>query len=205
MRLRYALAELSTQIAEALRVLIMQAFLAPAAYWLPKSWALAAANVLSLSLLILPAPGFRACRRMRRLFGGSPYRSFQLAWGWIAEAVSRLRHPQARDVRTRGCFQVENSRENSEAVARLRESGQSFIVATAHFERAALLAVACPRVTPGNYVQVGHATPSRLNSLYNLRLRIQYGTMLNVLSTAWRRPFEFAYTNLGQPTAGNAA
>ena len=201
MRLRYALAELSTQIAEALRVLIMQAFLAPAAYWLPKSWALAAANVLSLSLLILPAPGFRACRRMRRLFGGSPYRSFQLAWGWIArpfrDFVILKRVMYGREDVSRWRI-VER---NSEAVARLRESGQSFIVATAHFERAALLAVACPRVTPGNYIQVGHATPSRLNSLYNLRLRIQYGTMLKVLSTAWRRPFEFAYTNTGQPTA----
>jgi lauroyl/myristoyl acyltransferase len=90
---------------------------------------------------------------------------------------------------------------NSDGVTRLRETGQSFIVATAHFERAALLAMACPRVTPGNYVQVAHAAPKRLNSPYDLRLRIQYGTMLKALSTAWRRPFEFAFVNTGQPAA----
>jgi lauroyl/myristoyl acyltransferase len=83
---------------------------------------------------------------------------------------------------------------NSDEVASLRETGQSFIVATAHFQRAALLAIACPRVTPGNLMTVGLPAPREIKTLYDLRLRIQYGTMLKVLSTAWRRPFEFAFT-----------
>ena len=201
MRLRSALAQFNTHITESLRVLILQAFLAPAAYWLPKSWALAAAKLLSLFLVILPAPGFTTCRRMRRLFGGSPYRSFKLAWAWIArpfrDFVILKRVIYGREDVSRWRI-VER---NSDEVTRLRETGQSFIVATAHFERAALLAVACPRVTPGNYIQVGHAAPKRLTCPYDLRLRIQYGTMLEVLSTAWRRPFEFAFMNAGQPAA----
>lgn len=201
MRLKSALVHFDRHITELLRIVVLQVFLVPAAYLLPRSWALAAAKVLSLSLFVFPAPGITVYRSMRCLFGDNPIRSFQFAWGWIARPfldfviLSRVLYGR-EDV-----FKWKIVEKNAEEVAHLRESGQSFIVATAHFERAALLAMACPRVTPGNLIQVGHAAPRQLNRPYDLRLRIQYGTLLTTLSTAWRRPFEFAFTNTGQSAA----
>ena len=61
--------------------------------------------------------------------------------------------------------------------------------------------VACPSITPGNLITVGHPPPREIRSLLDLRLRIQYGTMLKALSSAWRRRGEFAFTGLGQSAA----
>ena len=89
---------------------------------------------------------------------------------------------------------------NSDEVASLRETGQSFIVATAHLHDRHC-SVACPSITPGNLITVGHPPPREIRSLLDLRLRIQYGTMLKALSSAWRRRGEFAFTGLGQSAA----
>jgi lauroyl/myristoyl acyltransferase len=138
---------------------------------------------------------------MRQAFGESRLRSFQLAWGW-------LRRPFLDFVMLKrvwyGREDVSKWRiveKNSDEVAHLRESGQSFIVATGHFQRVALLATACPRVTPGNLVQVGLPTPGEIRSLYDSRIRLQYGTMLDVLSSAWNRSFEYALTKSSQSAA----
>lgn len=201
MVLRSTLAALNDHITESLRIVVLQVLLAPAAYLLPEAWALAAADALSLPLLAFPAPGFMTYWSMRRLYGVSRYRGFRLAWAWVARpfrdfVVLRRVLYGREDVRKWRIVEI-----NAEGVRRLRESGQSFIVATAHFERAALLALVSPQVTPGAYVQVAHAAPRQLNSPYDLRMRIQYGTLLRALSTAWGRSVEFAYTNTGQPVA----
>lgn len=189
-----ALERFNSNIAESLRLVSMQLILVPAAYLLPKSWALALAKLLSLPLIVFPAPGIITYLRMREAFGEGLFRTFRLTWGWVGrpfrDFVILKRVLYGREDISKWKI-VEK---NSDAVARLRESGQSFIVATAHFEREALLPMACSRVTPGNLMTVAHPPPKEIKTLYDLRLRIQYGTMLKVLSTAWRRPFEFAFT-----------
>ena len=159
------------------------------------------AKVLSLSLAVLPSPGMTTYRDMRRAFGKGRFRSFQLAWASVAgpfrDFVILKRVMYGRE-------DVSHWRiieRNSDAVVSLRETGQSFIVATAHFQRTALIANICPRVTPGNFVAVSLPPPGQIRSLNDLRLRIQYGALLKVLSTAWRRPFEFAFIGARYPAA----
>jgi hypothetical protein len=84
MRLTSTLANADKHLTELLRIFILQFILVPAAYLLPRSWALAAANVFSLPLVAFPEPGMTAYRNMRRVFGGSPFRSFQLTREWVA-------------------------------------------------------------------------------------------------------------------------
>lgn len=186
---------------EPIRIVSMQLVLTPAAYLLPRSWALAVANVLSLLLVVLPSPGMVTYARMRRAFGEGRLRSFQLAWGSVArpykDFVTLKRVLYGRED-VSGWKIIER---NSDEVASLRDSGQSFIVATAHFARAALLAIACPSITPGNLITVGHPPPAKIRSPFHLRLRIQYGTMLKALSSVWRRPGEFAFTGSSQSAA----
>jgi lauroyl/myristoyl acyltransferase len=197
MRLRSSLANADKHIAELFRIFVLQFILMPAAYFLPRSWALAAANVFSLPLIAFPEPGMTAYRNMRRVFGGSPFRSFQLTWEWIAnpfrDFVILKRVMYGRE----DVFSWKIVEENAENVARLRESGQSFIMASAHFKRTAAMAMACPQVTPGNFIQVSIPTPKEVKRPQDLRLRIQYGTTLEAASTVWRRPFEYAYTTIG--------
>jgi lauroyl/myristoyl acyltransferase len=159
------------------------------------------AKVLALSLVVLPEPGMSIYWSMRQAFGESRLRSFQLAWEW-------LRRPFLDFVMLKrvwyGREDVSKWRiveQNSDEVARLRETGESFIVATGHFQRVALLATACPRLAPGNWVQVGLPPPSEIRSLNDWRIRLQYGTMLDVLSSAWSRSFEYAFTKSSQSTA----
>lgn len=194
-------AKIDKHASELYRILAMQVVLVPAAFLLPRSWGLAAAKVISFPLLLFPVSGLGAYRSMRRAFGGGPYRSLQLTWEWMAKPfrdfVVLRRVVYGREDISKWRI-VE---ENAEAVAGLRESGQSFIVATGHFDRSAMLAVISPRITPGNFVQVSVPSPRELNRLHDLRLRIQYGTMLEVASTAWRRPFEFALVLKGGAAA----
>ena len=117
---------------EPIRILSMQLVLAPAAYLLPRRWALAVANVLSLGLVLLPSPGMVTYCRMRRAYGKGWLRSFQLAWGTVARpyrdfvTLKRILYGR-EDVSTWRIIE-----RNSDEVASLRETGQSFIVATAH-------------------------------------------------------------------------
>ena len=89
------------------------------------------ANVLSLGLVLLPSPGMVTYCRMRRAWKGW-LRSFQLAWGSVARpyrdfvTLKRILYGR-EDVSTWRIIE-----RNSDEVASLRETGQSFIVATAH-------------------------------------------------------------------------
>jgi hypothetical protein len=124
---------------EPIRILCMQLVLAPSAYLLPKRWALTVAKVLALSLVILPSPGVITYCRMRRAFGEGRLRSFQLAWESIArpfkDFVTLKRVLYGRE----DVFRWRIIERNSAEVSSLRKTGRSFIVATAHFQRAALL------------------------------------------------------------------
>ena len=187
---------------ELIRILCMQSMLVPAAYLLPKRFGQATAKFLALLLLATPWPGMTTYVQMSRAFGQGRYRSFLLAWGWLARPfldyviLKRLQY---------GREDVSNWKiveRDADRVAGIRESGQSFILASAHFQREALQAISCPRLTPGNFVQVAQPLPKTIRTPYDLRIRLQYGTMLRVFSSAWRRPFEFVFTGTGQTAAG---
>jgi lauroyl/myristoyl acyltransferase len=187
---------------ELIRILGMQLVLVPAAYLLPKGVALVVARMLSLSLLILPSPGMVTYWQVRRAFGQDRLRSLQLAWGVLARPFQDfVTHKRVlyglEDISTWKVIE-----RNAEEVARLRASGQSFIIATAHFQRAAMLALACPSITPGHLVTVGHPLPTKIRSPFHVRLRIQYGALLKALSSVWCRSSELAFTGSGQSAAG---
>jgi lauroyl/myristoyl acyltransferase len=98
---------------------------------------------------------------------------------------------------------------NRENVETLLESGASFIIATAHFQRFAFLATALVDVTPGNLVQVALPAPDRIKSikdarnrlakstltrfLYDIRVGLQYRAMNEALVIARNEDVEFAW------------
>lgn len=201
MRLKPALVRLCISFSELLRILCMQLVLVPAAVMLPRRWALALAKSLSLFLAVLPVPGISTYLNMSVAFEGDPFRSFLRAWAWLARPF------QDYVIMRRIQFGRENldkwriSEKNADELSRLRSTRQPFIIATGHFERVALLGINCPKVTPGNLVSVSAPPKKRMDSLYNLRISIQYRSLLKVLSSIWHRPFEFAFAGAGQLAA----
>jgi lauroyl/myristoyl acyltransferase len=189
-RLISAIAHFDVHATELYRIFVMKGILAPAAYVLPESWGLHLAK-----LLVLP---------LKRLFGGGRYRSFRMAWSWIADPFLDFfvfqRVLNGRDDVTKWKI----VQRNAEGVARLREAGQSFIIATGHFQRTAHLAVVSPDVTHGTFIQSTLTAPQRAVRPLDYRMQIQFGTMLKVItfaSSKWKRPFELVYTNAGSSAA----
>ena len=165
--------------------------LRPAALLLPRRWAMAVADTLALPLLVLPNPGADVYREMRRAFGRGRRESLRLAWGWVARpfrdytALRRLANGRQKlDV-------LEVTEKNIEGIRGLRESGESYLVVTIHGAREAYAATRHPAITPGHIVQVGLSPPRRIRSLYDLRIRIQYGALVRTLTEIRADDLEF--------------
>lgn len=196
----------------------MRLILPPVAYLLPRRLAIGVADICSLVLLILPSPGFVEYWKMRAAFGKGRMESVRL---------SRLRvRRQLRDFVV--LKRILNGREkprnwrilekNVEAVRSIRESGCSYIVATAHFHREALIALSCPEIVPGKLLQISHPTPPPIGSvanlirlvrrdglyrtLYHQRIRMLLTLMARAYSAAWDRTVDYTYVSPELAAAG---
>ncbi len=167
--------------------------LTPAAYTLPRKWALALAYVLALSLLILPIPGLHTYRGMRRAFGKNRADSLYLAWGWLTRPLydyvilKRLIYGREDPFRWRI---VER---NADYINSLRATGESYIIAVAHYAKVPSLCMLSPNVTCGQSVLVGGNPRKRVTSLYDLRIYIQGGAFIGAQSSCWERTPEFVW------------
>jgi lauroyl/myristoyl acyltransferase len=208
----------SANVAELLRILGMLGVLTPAAYLLPRAIALWLADCISLLLMLLRAPGIDTYFEMRTAYGTRRLASLKLAQQRLARPLRDFVIQRRILYRREKPLHWKILEKNADEVADLRESGQSYIVATAHFQREAFLATACPTVVHGRLVQVGVPAPRGLESvrkvklrirkeplakvLYDMRIRVQYGTMLQALASSWDRQIEFAYVGPDRFAAG---
>jgi lauroyl/myristoyl acyltransferase len=71
--------------------------------------------------------------------------------------------------------------ENNHEVCQLRESGQSFIVATGHFARHAVIALYLNRATPGSLLASLGPVPEFRWKASTIRIRLQYGQMVRTV------------------------
>jgi hypothetical protein len=182
-------------LAETIRILGMQLVLAPAAYVLPRKWALIIARAVSLPLAVLPNPGINTYWQMRQAFGKNRTESFLLGWGWLTRPfrdfviLKRILHGRENPLHWKI---VER---NTDGIKSLRESGESYIIASAHFPKMSSLSQHAPKVTCGHPVQVGDALKKRIRSMKDLRIRIQYGALMDVISSScWGRDVELVYS-----------
>jgi lauroyl/myristoyl acyltransferase len=70
---------------------------------------------------------------------------------------------------------------NSREVDQLRESGQSFIVATGHFRRDSYIALWGRRICPGKLLSVTVSLPPKSPNPHDIRVRIQLGQLLRAM------------------------
>jgi lauroyl/myristoyl acyltransferase len=177
----------------------MACVLTPSAYLLPKRWALAVADALSVVMLGATAAGRDLYCETRDSFGTGRLESLRLTRRRLAlpfrAFVVLKRVLNRRD--TPDSWRIVEK--NADAVRTLAASGQSYIIATAHFTREAVLGLLSPAITPGYFVHVAAPPPPRVQSLHDLRMRIQYGTLLKAFSAAWKRTVELAYIGPDNP------
>jgi hypothetical protein len=180
-------------IEQLIRIVSMQFALTPAAYVLPREWALAVADIFALFLLILPAPGMDTYWQMRRAYGKGRFESLLLAWGYLARiyrdfvAIKRLSYKRENP------FHWKIVERNADDINSLRASGESYIVATGHFAREAIFSMTSPSVTYGHPVQLSLSPPDRIRRLYDLRVRIQFGTWQKCDFAGWGRDAEIVF------------
>ncbi len=186
------LLRISFIVEQAVRILSMQFILAPAAYVLPRELALQIANLLALLLLILPKPGFHTYWQMRNAFGKGRVESLYLAWGWLARPLSDFVVLKRLLYKRENPFNWRIIERNIDHINSLRESGESYIVVAAHYAKESALGIFSPDITYGQIIQVANPFQERIRSLYDLRVRIQYGAFLKAHS-CWGRDCEFVF------------
>ncbi len=161
---------------ETFRLLSMKLVLAPAAYLLPRSWALAIADMMALFLATSPKPGVEVYWQMRRAFEKNRLESFSLSWGWFArpfrDFVVLKRLLYKREYLSDWTV-IET---NAEAVKSIKESGEPYVLAVGHFARQANVMINSASVNPGHPIYPAHDVPGRNWPISNARMRAQLGT-----------------------------
>jgi lauroyl/myristoyl acyltransferase len=181
LRLKVIVRYLFSIFDDMLRIASMSLILYPSAYILPRKFAVGIADVLSMLLLISPGSIVNAYLQMRCGFGKGWLGSLALAYKWLRQPFRDfvLFH---RIINRREALSNWNIVEkNVEAVKTLRESGEPYVVATGHFLREAILSVGTPKI-PGHPILLVAEMPERVRSLYELRIRIQFGALLKAAS-----------------------
>lgn len=155
----------SNTTAELIRISAMRWVLPCAARSLPRAWACWLADGLSWLLVVLPEPGQAAYWRLRDVFGRSRLSTLRLVRRRLARPLRDcVVHRRILAGREDPLGWRINER-HRERVADVVDSGESYILATAHFQREALMALALPSITPGTLVQAGLAAPPGGGSL----------------------------------------
>jgi lauroyl/myristoyl acyltransferase len=172
----------------------MQCFLAPAAYALPKKLALQIADALALVLRILPSSGVRTYWQMRNAFGKGRIESLNLAWGWLATQFSDVVVIKRLSYKRENPFNWKIIEKNVDRINSLRGSGEPYIVAHPHFLQISCLGMCSPEVTYGQVVLASDPVFKRVQSLYELRLRIDDRTYHKAYPR-WGREWVWVHNN----------
>lgn len=175
----------ASNVEELTRYLSMRPALALAARILPRRWAMACAEMLSLLLILLPTAGPPTYWSIRTAYGKGRWKSFRLTWGWLGRGykdfVVARRILDGRE-NPAGWVIVER---NAEAIEELRNGSASCIVATGHFMMHASYALYSPKLTLGRPIRVSLPVASPVRNVRTVRLDYQFGTYVQAMLRCW--------------------
>lgn len=161
-------------IDESIRITSLVVILVPSSYLLPKKWAIGVADILSLLLVFSPRTGPDVYWKMRRVFGKGRIASFKLAWGWLGRGyrdfVIHKRIIYKRDNPSKWHI-VER---NAEYINSIRESGESYLVVSGHFQHGLIHSVYSRFINYGRIIRISDPPPI-IRTLGDLRCKYQWG------------------------------
>lgn len=180
--------------AETVRALVMLLVLRPAADHLPRRLARQLAQLVGFLVALSPTRGRATYSAMRKAFGFSRARAFLAAQQWLARPFQDfvVLRRVLRDREDSTQWKVEER--SSEAVRRIKESGQPFIVATGHFARESHLGLLLLRVLPHRIGLVAAPLPPRSWNPFAFRMWLQYGQILDAIKHLRPNDLSFKFT-----------
>jgi len=168
--------------------------LQPAADFLPRTWARAAARILAAAVALSPTQGFEAYAMMRGAFGLSRIRALIAAQQWLArpflDFVTMRRVIGGREK----IHEWKIIETGSEAALKLKDSGKPFIIATGHFARESHLGIFLPQVIPHCITTVAAPLPPNSRDPLERRRRLQYRQLLEALPHVRPQGLKIAFT-----------
>jgi lauroyl/myristoyl acyltransferase len=150
------------------------------------------ADALALLLIISPQSGRRTFNEMIIAFGKGRLDTAILTWKWLSRPFRDFVILKRIKYKREDLTQWKIIERNAEAIKVLRESGQSYIVATGHFSREAIGGMLSPKITIGNPIQVAQNLPNPVRSLKDLRIWVQFSALLENKS-CWGREAEIIF------------
>jgi lauroyl/myristoyl acyltransferase len=164
-----------------LRALLMGFVLRPAADLLPRKSALAVAGWCASVMLHVPSTGRPALMTMKKAFRMEGVQRTRNAREYLAQPFYTfvITHRLLRGLESIEGWKIEES--NNRDVIQLRDSGQSFIVATGHFVRHAVFALYFPNTTPWPLLASVGPLPAFSLAPSVIRIRLQFGQYLRGL------------------------
>lgn len=164
--------------------LVAFALLRPAASYLPRRWALALADAVGAILAAMPSG--RSARLATQAAFGQTASPDRLAREWLTRPYRDYVVLRRVLVGREDITQWHLEHRGLERCPVLREPGQSVIVATGHIARVPTYAVYFPDVVPKKLAAVVATLDRRSVNPTSLRLRLQFGQMMDAISHARR-------------------
>jgi lauroyl/myristoyl acyltransferase len=181
-RIRYLVRRASAScwqvVDDLLRAFLMVFVLRPSADRLPRKSALAVAGWCASVMLRVPSSGRPVLMTMKKSFLMEGVEATRCAREYLAQpfytfVISRR---LLRGLESTDGWKIEEC--NNRDVVQLRDSGQSFIVATGHFVRHAAFALYFPKITPRPLLASVAPLPAFSLAPSVIRLRLQFGQHL---------------------------
>lgn len=179
------------------RSFLMVFVLRPAADLLSRERALRVARWCGSLVPRFPASGISPCRTMERCFGMQGTEALEASRECLAQlpCTFTIFRRILRGRENLDDWRIEER--NSQGVVQLRESGQSFIVATGHFRRESFYALHLPRICPGSIISISDPFPARSLHPRAIQTRVQFGQISEVMRRI-RPDIRFAF--IGDPS-----
>jgi lauroyl/myristoyl acyltransferase len=167
--------------AEIARASVMLLVLRPAADWLPLELARCFAQCIGFFIAVSPTRGRLTYSAMRTAFGFPKMQAFVAAQQWLSRPFLDFVFLRQVVRGRRNCTQWNVKEVSSDAVRRIKESGQPFIVATGHFARESFLGLLLPNILPHRIGIVAAPRPPNSRNPFAFRMGLQYGQILDAM------------------------
>ncbi len=168
----------------------------PAADFLSRQAALEVARWCGSVVLHMPGIGRGIPAKMQKCFSLSRSEALEESREYLAQVFyqSTVFRRIAKGREKPQDWKIEET--NSQEVRQLRESGQSFIVASAHFRRDTTAALWTPQICPGRLAIVTIQPPARALKASTIRMRVFGGELLSAMKDV-RPDSELVYVGTG--------
>jgi hypothetical protein len=144
---------------------------------------LTAVNSLAWFLAILPEPSVERCIALRKAFNLNWWFAFRAVKEYIRRIMIDFIIAKRIICNKENVFLRKITEKNKNFIECLRNSDKSYIIATGHFAREALIGLYLKNITPGNITIASVSIERKIKHLQDFRTKEQLAILLKAIST----------------------